>query len=150
VIEVGVRPVAGGMAGIAAAGGDDVSGGFADGGGAVMTAGAITTDFVMVHPGGGGPAGGGVTDSAGIAAEDMGVGFAGRAHQGSGFMASGALRGGPLEYAAIMATFAIDSYVGAGQREAGGEMIEVSPCRRVSCAAERNQEQAHDSRRRYP
>ena len=65
-------------------------------------------------------------------------------------MASGTLNGGSFEYASIVATFAIDSYVAAGKGKAGSEMIEISRCRRPSRSAQRNKNQADESCRYCP
>ena len=78
------------------------------------------------------------------------IGFGGCSDHCADFMASGTLNGGSLEYASIMATFAIESYVAAGKGKASSEMIEISRCRRPSRAAERNKNQADESGRYCP
>lgn len=76
----------------------------------------------------------------------MRIGLTGCTNQCSGFMASRALGGRSFKYAAIVATFAIDSHMRAGKRKSGAKMIEIGARGRTCRAAERNQKQADDSR----
>ena len=117
VIEACICPVACDMASIATAAGDEVCGGLTRGDCAVMTVGATSHHIVMVYSGSGCPRRSNMTAVTRVAAEYVVIGFMACSDQGPGLMASGALRRRSFENSAIMAAFAVNARMTAGQGE---------------------------------
>lgn len=125
VIEACICPVACEMASIATAAGDDVCGGLARGDYAVMTVGATSHYIVMVYSGSGCPRRSNMTVVTRVGAEYVVTGLRACSNQGTGLMASGASRGRSLEDSTIVAAFAVNAHMAAGQGESSREVVEA-------------------------
>ena len=136
VIEACICPVACDMASIATAAGDEVCGGLTRGDCAVMTVGATSHHIVMVYSGSGCPRRSNMTAVTRVTAEYVVIGLMACSDQGPGLMASGALRRRSFENSAIMAAFAVNARMTAGQGESSREVVKAGNSCSQHCAIE--------------